>query len=111
VRPGPAGTWTGWTQPGRIRQPELHYGSEGWGFESLRACQLRAFRPRRSGLLANGFANSNRAADLDRARKDIRSLGDLIPDHVGVDPQCDGRIGMAQACGHDMYRHTGKQGS
>ena len=33
----------------------------------------------------------------DRAHKDVRSLGDLIADRMRVNPQRDGRIGMAQA--------------
>ena len=41
--------------PGQVAH---FYGSEGWGFESLRARQVRGLYPLGRGLLANGFANS-----------------------------------------------------
>jgi hypothetical protein len=34
------------------------YGSEGWGFESLRARQVKGLYPRGLGSLANGLANT-----------------------------------------------------
>ena len=47
----------------------------------------------------------------DRLGKDARCLSELVADHVGVHPQCDRGVSMAQASCHDMHRYTGKQQS
>ena len=49
-------SWTPVDDPG---QPARAYGSEGWGFESLRARQVPGLSPPGHGLLATGFANSS----------------------------------------------------
>jgi hypothetical protein len=52
---------------------------------------------------ANGFANSGFVIGRDRAREDVRSRGNLIADHVRVDPQRDRWIDVARASRHDMH--------
>ena len=81
----------------------------GGSSPSERASQVRRFRPRSSGPLANGFANSGRITGLDRAGEDVRRRGDLLPDHVRVDPQRHRRVSMSQASRDHMHRHPGQQ--
>src|SRR5262249_31135486 len=54
-----------------------------------------ALHPLGSDLLANGFANSSASSRRYRPREDVGCFGDLLADHVSIDPQCDRRIGMA----------------
>jgi len=81
------------------------YGSEGWGSSPSERARSTALRPLGSGLLANGFANSSVSSRRYRPRDDIGCLGDLLADHVSVDPQRDRRIGMAQPGRDHMDRH------
>jgi hypothetical protein len=77
------------------------YGSEGWGFESLRAC------PRSEPLSASGrgsFANALAVSGTlgggrYGAGEDVGSLGELVADDVRVHPQRDRGIGMAEPGG------------
>ena len=68
-----------------------------------------AISPLGSSVLANGFANSRTLTGRDRAREDVRRRGDLIADHVRVDPQRHRWVSMSQAGRHHMHRHPGQQ--
>jgi hypothetical protein len=41
--------------------------------------------------------------------EDVAGLGELVADHVGVHPQGDRRVGIAEAGGGDMCMSTGQQ--
>ena len=38
--------------------------------------------------------------------EDDRGLGELLPDHVGIDPECDRWIGVPQPDRNHMDRHA-----
>ncbi len=86
------------------------YGSEGWGFESLRLRPGQSpLAITRGGFLLTGLLTATVLRGLDLLGEDVRRLHELFVDHVGVDPERDGRVGMAEAGRDDMDRHSGQE--
>jgi hypothetical protein len=63
----------------------LIYGSEGWGFESLRARPGQRPLPGAEGaFLLTQLLTAALSGARDRAGEDFRCLGELVADHVGI---------------------------
>src|SRR5215470_6546096 len=72
------------------------YGSEGWGFESLRARPGQRPLPVMEGaFLLTPLLTVALSGVRDRASEDIRGFGELVADHVCVHAQRDGGVGVA----------------
>jgi hypothetical protein len=81
------------------------YGSEGWGFESLRARPGQRPLPVAEGaFLLTPLLTAALSGVRYRAGEDVCGLGELIADHVGVDAQGDGRVGVPEPGGDDVDR-------
>src|SRR5262249_30187345 len=92
-------------------QTATSYGSEGWGFESLRARPGQRPLPAAEGaFLLTHLLTAVLSGVRYRAGEDVCGLGELIADHVGVHAQGDGRVGVPEPCGDDMNRYARQQG-
>jgi hypothetical protein len=60
--------------------------------------------PARYGLRTEAGSQPSTAA-----AKDVGDPAGLLSEDVGIDPEGDRRVGVAQARSHDVHRHTGQQ--
>ena len=80
----------------RVR-PASCYGSEGWGFESLRLrTGQRPVPIIGAGLLLTPLLTATVLRRLDPVGEDVRGFHKLFVDHVCVDPERDGRVRVTE---------------
>jgi hypothetical protein len=60
-----------------------------------------------STRLANGLANSG----IDGLGEDVPDAGGLLAEDVGIYPQSNGRVGVAESCGDHVDGDPGQQQS
>jgi hypothetical protein len=96
---------------GSLRRRAEPYGSEGWGFESLRARPGQSPFPSPEGALLLTRLLTARILDSGRygAGEDVGGLGELVADDMGVHAQRDRRVRVAEPGGDHMHRDTSQQ--
>ncbi len=97
------------------RRRDTLYGSEGWGFETLRArtserAQVKGLPAAEGAFLLTPLLTVALASVRYHAGEDVCGLGELVADHVRVHAQRDGRVGVAEPGGDDMDRDACEQG-
>jgi hypothetical protein len=85
------------------------YGSEGWGFESLRARPGHRPLPGPGGVFLLTDLLTAVIELGDRPGEDVGSLGQLLAHDMRVHPKRDRRISVAEPSGHHVDRDTGQQ--
>jgi hypothetical protein len=96
------GPWPAATDPAALAgRAALIYGSEGWGFESLRARPVQRPLPVAEGaFLLTPLLTAVRPGGCYRAGENVGGLGELVADHMGVHAQCHGWVSVTEPGGH-----------
>ena len=95
---------------GRSRRFVSHYGSEGWGFESLRARPgQRPLTRSGRGLLLTPLLTAASVGGGYRAGEDVGGLAELVADDVGVHAQRDRGVCVAEPGGNYMHGDASQQ--
>jgi hypothetical protein len=103
-RPRP---WPAMDGPGRCAHS---YGSEGWGFESLRARPGQRPLPVAEGaFLLTPLLTAASVGGRYRAGEDVGGLSELVADDVGVHAQRDRGVGVAEPGGDHMHGDASQQ--
>jgi hypothetical protein len=84
------------------------YGSEGWGSSPSERARSEASARLGEAFLLTDLLTAP-SISLDRTGEDGCGLGELLADHMGIDPERDRRIGVSQPGRHHMDRHASPQ--
>ena len=87
------------------------YGSEGWGFESLRARPGQSPFPVMEGalLLTRMLTAWSWLLAVTAPGEDVGGLGELVADDVGVHAQRDRRVSVAEPGGDFVHGNPSQQ--